>query len=58
MEKWPGGVGVGNILVYRGNWIPRPSNFKPFSSLKMALDAVVSVLIDNDNKWKIDLIQF
>lgn len=50
--------GVGNISVYIGNWIPRPSNFKPFSSLKMALDATVSVLIDNDNKWKIELIQF
>lgn len=46
-----------NISVYRGNWISTPSTFKPFSSPEMPPDATVSVLIDNENKWKTDLIQ-
>lgn len=32
-------------------------HFKPFSSSKMAHDATVSILIDNENKWKTDMIQ-
>ena len=46
-----------NISMYKDNWIPRPSIFKPFSSKKMPHDATISILIDNENKWKTYMIQ-
>lgn len=54
--RWRIGNG-GNVSVYRGNWITRPSIFKLVSSPKMPLDATVSILIDNDNNWKTYLIE-
>lgn len=48
--KWKIG-NVGWVSIYRGNWIARPSTFKPFSSPAMPLDAIV-VLIHNKKKKK------
>lgn len=46
-----------NISVFRSNWIPRPSTFKPIFTLNLPPEATVAVLIDNENKWMPDLIQ-
>ena len=54
--RWKIGNGE-NISVFRGNWITRPSTFKPISTPNLPSDATVAVLIDNENKWKADLIQ-
>lgn len=54
--RWRIGNGE-NISVFRGNWIPRPSTFKPVSTPNLPSEATVAMLIDNENKWKADLIQ-
>lgn len=54
--RWKIGNGE-NISVFRGNWITRPSTFKLISTPNLSSDATIVVLIDNENKWKADLIQ-
>lgn len=54
--RWRIGSGK-NISVFRSNWIPRPSTFKPIFTPNLPPEATVAVLIDNENKWKPDLIQ-
>ncbi|KAL9441066.1 hypothetical protein AB3S75_019689 [Citrus x aurantiifolia] len=55
-HRWRIGNGE-KISVYRGNWIPRPSTFKPLSRIKMPIDTTVSMMVDNENRWKTYLIQ-
>lgn len=54
--RWRIGSGK-NISVFRSNWIPRPSTFQPIFTPNLPPEATVAVLIDNENKWKPDLIQ-
>lgn len=54
--KWRIGCGK-NISVFRSNWIPRPATFKPIFTSNLPPEATIAVLIDNENKWKLDLIQ-
>lgn len=54
--RWRIGNGM-SVLIYRENWIQRPSTFQPFSAPKMSLEAKVAELIDKENRWKTEVIQ-
>lgn len=45
-----------SVQVYKSNWIPTPSTFKPISAPTKMLDATVTKLIDNEQHWKETLI--
>ncbi|KAL9448689.1 hypothetical protein AB3S75_016060 [Citrus x aurantiifolia] len=54
-SRWRIGNGE-NIKVYKTNWIPRPSTFRPISAPTMAPDTTVAELIDSEQHWKEKLI--
>ncbi|KAH9721602.1 putative reverse transcriptase/RNA-dependent DNA polymerase [Citrus sinensis] len=54
-SRWRIGNGE-NVKVYKSNWIPRPSTFRPISAPTMAPDTTVAELIDNEQHWKEKLI--
>ncbi|KAL9413382.1 hypothetical protein AB3S75_041953 [Citrus x aurantiifolia] len=54
--RWRIGNGM-SVLIYRDNWIQRPSTFQPFSTPKMSPEAKVAELIDKENRWKTEVIQ-
>ena len=54
--RWRIGNGM-SVLIYRENWIQRPSTFQPFSTPKMFPEAKVAELIVKENRWKSEVIQ-
>lgn len=44
------------MRVYKDNWIPRPITFKPITSPTLPSNATVSELMDQDHKWKEELL--
>ncbi|KAH9684606.1 putative reverse transcriptase/RNA-dependent DNA polymerase [Citrus sinensis] len=54
-SRWRIGNGE-NVKVYKSNWIPRPSTFRPISAPTMAPDTTVAELIDSEQHWKEKLI--
>lgn len=53
--RWRIGDGE-QVQIYKGNWLPRPSLFKPVSPPSLPIDFTVSELIDANNQWKVGLI--
>ncbi|XP_052299727.1 uncharacterized protein LOC127903105 [Citrus sinensis] len=45
------------VKVYRSNWLPRPTTFRPISPRTLAVDAKVAELISPEGEWKRDMIQ-
>ena len=43
--------------MYKSNWLPRPTTFRPISPKTLAVNAKVADLISSDRKWKTDIIQ-
>ena len=54
-SRWRIGNGE-NVKVYKSNWIPGPSTFRPISAPTMAPDTTVAELIDSEQHWKEKLI--
>lgn len=54
--RWRIGDGR-RVQIYHHCWLPRHTTFKPFSQPKLPPESTVSELIDDNNKWKKDLIQ-
>ena len=54
-SRWRIGNGE-NVKMYKSNWIPKPSTFRPISAPTMAPDTTVAELIDNEQHWKEKLI--
>ncbi|KAH9650223.1 putative reverse transcriptase/RNA-dependent DNA polymerase [Citrus sinensis] len=55
-SRWRIGSGE-NIQVYRSNWLPRPTTFRPISPRTLAVDTKVAELISPEGEWKRDWIQ-
>ncbi|KAH9764612.1 putative reverse transcriptase/RNA-dependent DNA polymerase [Citrus sinensis] len=53
--RWRIGNGE-QVEVYKGNWMPRPTTFKPFSPPSLPIDSRVSDLINAANQWNEGLI--
>ncbi|KAH9724503.1 putative reverse transcriptase/RNA-dependent DNA polymerase [Citrus sinensis] len=53
--RWRIGNGQ-QVQIYQGNWIPRPTSFKPVSPPSLSSDIRVAELINEDNQWNEDLI--
>ena len=39
------------MQIYKANWIPRPSTFRPTSRPTLPADSYVSILNNDDNQW-------
>ena len=53
--RWRIGSGE-NAQVYRSNWLPRPTTFRPISPRTLVVDAKVAKLIILEGEWKKDMI--
>ncbi|KAH9784956.1 reverse transcriptase domain-containing protein [Citrus sinensis] len=53
--RWRIGNGE-QVEVYKGNWMPRPTSFKPVSPPSLPIDSRVSDLINAANQWNEGLI--
>ncbi|KAH9671011.1 putative reverse transcriptase/RNA-dependent DNA polymerase [Citrus sinensis] len=53
--RWRIGNGQ-QVQIYKGNWIPRPTSFKPVSPPSLPSDTRVAELIKEDNQWNEDMI--
>lgn len=53
--RWRIGNGK-QVEVYKENWMPRPTSFKPISSPSLPIDSRVSDLINAANQWNEGLI--
>ncbi|KAH9656895.1 putative reverse transcriptase/RNA-dependent DNA polymerase [Citrus sinensis] len=53
--RWRIGNGQ-QVQIYKGNWIPKPTSFKPVSPPSLPSDTRVAELIKEDNQWNEDMI--